>query len=181
MVIFLPTVALAYWRLCRPAGLRIDDVFGLRPSVPLVWATLVLLLVDSVTQFILFAVLETRGPLPSVIEGLDEEIIWGTTGRRFLRMLDGALGAGIFEELVFRGVLFLALRRKCGFIIAAMVSSLAFAGIHFQYGWVGLLSVGLFGFIQAWSVERTQSLLPAILAHIATNFFILGWQLLLYT
>lgn len=181
VVIFLPTVALAYWCLCRSDGLRMNELFGLRPSVPLMWATLVLLLVDSVTQFILIAVIETRGPLPSVIEGLDEEIIWGTTGRRLLRMVDGTLGAGIFEELVFRGVLFLALRRKCGFILAALISSLAFAGIHFQYGWVGLLSVGLFGFIQAWSVERTQSLLPAILAHITTNFFIFGWQWLLYT
>lgn len=175
----LPTVMLMYWRLCAPARLGLGDLLGLRFNGGIVRATLVLILVHTVADYLLFALLELRGPLPSVIEGVDEMLLWGTPGQRVLTMLNATLGAGIFEELVYRGVLFLTLRRWCGFAGAATLSSLVFAGVHF-YGWAGFLSVGVFGFLQAWSVERTRSLVPAMLAHVAANFFLFGWQILLH-
>jgi len=179
VVASLPTVLLTYWRLCGPARLSLGDLLGLRLNGGIVRATLVLLLVHTLADSLLFALLELRGPLPSVIEGVDEMLLWGTAGQKALTMFNATLGAGIFEEVVYRGVLFLTLRRWCGFAGAATLSSLVFAGVHF-YGWAGFLSVGVFGFLQAWSVERTRSLVPAMLAHITSNFFLFGWQLLLH-
>jgi len=87
---------------------------------------------------------------------------------------------GIFEELLYRGVLFLGLRRRFGFTTSALASSLLITLPHLQYGWVGLSSVAIFGFLMAWSVERTRSLLPAIIAHAIFNLTISLWQWAVY-
>jgi len=80
--------------------------------------------------------------------------------------------AGVFEEVTCRGVLYLSLRRRFGVLFSAALSAAVFGGLHF-YSAFGFVCVSVFGFVQALAVERTRSLLPAILAHAATNFFLL--------
>lgn len=176
----LPMVALVHWRLCRLPGLSLASVFGLQTTWTTFRAALILMLVQTLAGLVLFSVMERLGPTVSVLEGLDEALLWGNTVQRVGVMLDATLGAGFFEEVACRGVLFLALRRWCGFFGAAAISSAVFAGLHF-YGWMGFVSVGIFGFLQAWSVERTQSLMPAVIVHATSNFFYFGWDLLLYS
>ncbi len=175
----LPAVLLVLWRLCRPFGIEICALLGLHLSATIVRSGLILLAIQSVFAFGLTLLFDWLEPRSSMTEGVDEMMIWGSVGQKIATLLNATLGAGVFEEILFRGVLFLTLRKCGGFFAAATISSLIFAGVHF-YSWPGFVSVGVFGFLQAWSVERTQSLMPAILVHIATNFFIFGWQMIMF-
>lgn len=93
------------------------------------------------------------------------------SGRRGLiaDLIIAAAIAPVFEELAFRGFLFTALRNRMGGILAAIVSTLVFALLHF-YSWQGLLSVAIFGLVMCWVYSKTQSLWPCILFHALGNF-----------
>ncbi len=55
-----------------------------------------------------------------------------------VKALPAALGVSFIEELLFRGVIFLALRQRFSFWSSAVVSSLLYASVHFivpQRGW----------------------------------------------
>jgi membrane protease YdiL (CAAX protease family) len=76
--------------------------------------------------------------------------------------------APVFEEVIFRGLLYGSLRARLGVWPAVVLSALVFALAH-GYGVVGFASVFLSGGLWAWSYERTRSLLPAIAAHMVNN------------
>src|SRR5262249_55399983 len=82
---------------------------------------------------------------------------------------DGFLSP-IAEELLFRGFLFLALRREFSFWGASIVSSLAFGAAH-QVNLAGALSAAAAGMLFAWVAERGRSLWPAVGLHTAINFW----------
>ena len=77
------------------------------------------------------------------------------------------LAAPIGEETFFRGFLYKGLRRRFGFPLAAVISSVLFAVVHVQ----PLLIASLFvvGLGLALVYERRQSLLAAIAAHATFN------------
>ncbi|MFM7320722.1 MAG: lysostaphin resistance A-like protein [Armatimonadota bacterium] len=76
------------------------------------------------------------------------------------------LGAPVFEECFFRGVLYTGLRAARGVRTALLVTGLAFAALHPLVDALPILvlSVGL-----ALVRERRSSLLPAIVAHVLQN------------
>ncbi len=76
--------------------------------------------------------------------------------------------APVFEEILFRGFLFTSLRSRWNVWVAALVSSLMFAGLHY-YSWLGLLSIAAFGMVMCWLYQRTGSLWPGILFHALLN------------
>lgn len=73
----------------------------------------------------------------------------------------------VFEELIFRGFVFSALRQKYSFWLSAVLTSLAFAIIHLQ------LNVGIDVFILSLFLcyvrERSGALWAPILLHTAKN------------
>lgn len=71
------------------------------------------------------------------------------------------------EELVFRGVLFRALRARMPVAVAIVLSALAFALLH-PYR-AAIYQVALVGILSGWVYHRTGSLWPSILAHAAWN------------
>lgn len=84
----------------------------------------------------------------------------------------GELGAGfialgvltpIFEETVFRGILFKGLRRRFPFWASALITSIIFAAAHLQ--WNVSLDVFALSLILCCLVERYQSIVPGILLH----------------
>ncbi len=75
--------------------------------------------------------------------------------------------ASIFEEIVFRGILYSALRRQAGQEAAMVISSLIFMLMHNCWG----LSLFAFGLVFAYLYERYHSLIPGIIVH-------LGWNLI---
>jgi membrane protease YdiL (CAAX protease family) len=79
--------------------------------------------------------------------------------------------APILEEIAFRGLLFGTLRRRFGWLTAALLSAAVFAGAH-GYGVFGFASVFWSGLLWAWMYEKTRSLLPGILAHSLNNLMV---------
>ena len=73
----------------------------------------------------------------------------------------------IFEEIVFRGVLFRGLRRRLPFWFAAIITSLAFALAHLQLN----VAVDTFALslVLCYLVEKSDSVFPAILLHATKN------------
>ena len=107
-------------------------------------------------------------------EGLDETLIWGS-GRELLETcIDYLIWTPLFEELMFRGLVYLTLRHWLTSRRAAFASAVFFSAIHF-YSVPGFLVTLWSGFVWAFAFERARSLLPCITAHAAYNlFFVLG-------
>lgn len=81
----------------------------------------------------------------------------------------GAVAAPFWEETMFRGLLFPALRRVFDNpVAAALLSSFVFACIHPQGpgGWLGLMAFALCSCVL---VSRTGSLVPSMVMHAAHN------------
>ena len=98
--------------------------------------------------------------------------------------LNSVLLAPLFEEMLFRGYLFTALRRVTRFPIALVVSAAAFALFHFENGPVFVLFVLPTGFVLGYAREKTGSITLGIALHAAMNGVIsvlwllrgLGWM-----
>ncbi|HEY2332786.1 MAG TPA: type II CAAX endopeptidase family protein [Acidimicrobiales bacterium] len=77
------------------------------------------------------------------------------------------LGAAVFEELFYRGLVLGALRKRWGDWISIVVSSVIFGVMHFQP--VDTIALTLFGVVCAWLTVRYGRLGPSICAHFAFN------------
>jgi hypothetical protein len=94
-------------------------------------------------------------------------------GTILVTLFMGTIVAPFWEETMFRGLLFPALRNVLrGPIPAALVSSFLFASIHPQGPvlWAALASVALFSCALA---QRTRSLVPSVVMHFAHNATVL--------
>ena len=78
-----------------------------------------------------------------------------------------AVVAPLVEELIFRGLLYRVVRARRGIALAAAISALAFALVHFIPLLVGVFFV--FGLILAAVAQRYESLYPAIVLHSLNN------------
>ncbi len=117
-------------------------------------------------------VLSPSSDLPPELSGHATVIDWPLPDRaEIASILDDVILAPFFEEVVFRGLLFAALRRRFGFAASAGLSAAIFALGH-GYGAVGSLSVFWSGLLWAWAYEKTKSLLPAMGAHAAGNLMV---------
>jgi ABC-2 type transport system permease protein len=86
------------------------------------------------------------------------------------------LAAPLFEEFIFRGLIFGGLRRSFGLWPAALASAAVFAIMHPP---ISYLPVFLLGIATAWLYEHTRSLLAPMLTHGVYNACALGAQWLL--
>jgi uncharacterized protein len=89
------------------------------------------------------------------------------TGDLVLLLLLIAVVAPIAEELFFRGMLYPVLRVRLGATMAISLNALLFAAVHF----IPPLLPGLFviGLVLTWVRERSDSVIPGILLHMAQN------------
>ena len=93
----------------------------------------------------------------------------------WLILLAAGVGAPLAEELLFRGLIFEALRRSpFGFIGAMVISALCWALLHANYSAYGLGAIALIGLYLAWLRERTGSLLAPIVCHSIYNSLIIA-------
>jgi uncharacterized protein len=84
-----------------------------------------------------------------------------------LSLLLLAVLAPLVEELVFRGLLYGWLAGRWGKNVGWIVSSIAFAAAHAEPAHIVL--VFPLGLLFGWLRQRTDSLLPSLVAHIANN------------
>ena len=90
--------------------------------------------------------------------------------RGVIVLILGAICVPIAEEILFRGVLFAALRRTSGAVSAVVISSLMFGLMHLP-GWV---TPAIMGLMLSLLYHRTNSLWASITAHSVLNFAALG-------
>jgi hypothetical protein len=171
-LMYLPLLLLVWHTLLAPAGLGFAAAFGLRPRPggwrPCGQATLVLVAAGIALDLGLALLGEPLGLTSHWAEWFDTDLAWGTTAAVGVTLLASIVFAPVFEELIFRGLLYGTLRIRLAWPPAALASALVFALAH-GYGAAGFLSVFLSGVLWAWVYERTGSLLPAILAHVVNN------------
>lgn len=86
---------------------------------------------------------------------------------RFVIFLLVAVGAPLFEEFFFRGVLFSALRTRFAWVGSAVISGALFAVMHPPSDWLPIFGLG---FVLATLREMRQSIVPGIVAHFLQNF-----------
>ena len=85
----------------------------------------------------------------------------------------GFVMVGIFEEFLFRGYAQFTLAQGIGFWPSALLLSTVFGAVHLGNpgeGWVGALSVAMFGIFACFTLRRTGSLWFAIGFHAATDY-----------
>ena len=171
----LPLLALAYRHLFRPAGMTFEEGFGL--GLPwaafrrLIIAVLAVVAAGLWGEWLMDRLTEQWQLTSHWTEWFDEDLVWGSSSLTMVSLLEYVILAPLFEELVFRGLLFAILRRKFRFLPAALMSALIF-GLAHGYGVVGLISVCWSGVLWAWIYEKTGSLGPGILAHAINNLLV---------
>ena len=89
-----------------------------------------------------------------------------------LTVLLACLIGPVAEELLFRGVLYPALRRRLSRVAAMLISGIAFALIHTNV--MGLLPIVLLGVTLAYLYERTGSIAGPIALHMAHNTLLMA-------
>jgi len=169
---FVPVLVLAHRRLLRPSELRFSDSFGLVPvagggrSLALVF--LALLAVGQLGEGVMDVAGRWLGLSAHWTEWFDRDLVWGAPLVVGVTLLDTVVLTPVFEEIVFRGLLFATLRRRFGTSVAAVLSAAIFAVAH-GYGVLGFAAVFWSGLLWAWAYERTGSLLPSIASHAVDN------------
>jgi CAAX protease family protein len=171
-LMYLPLLLLVWRVLLAPAGLGFVGAFGLRPH-PGGWrawlpAVGVLVAAGIVIDLGLALLGERFGLTSHWSEWFDADLAWGSSAAVTATLVGSILFAPVFEELIFRGLLYGTLRTRLTWPLAALGSALVFAFLH-GYGAAGFLSVFLSGLLWAWVYERSRSLLPSMAAHVVNN------------
>jgi CAAX protease family protein len=171
-LMYLPLLLLVWRRLLAPAGLGFVAAFGLWPRPggwrAWVWSAGGLIAAGIAIDVALGALGEHWGLASHWAEWFDTDLVWGSPAAVVVTLLGSVAFAPVFEELIFRGLLYGTLRTRLGCPLAAVGSALVFALAH-GYGAAGFVSVFLSGALWALVYERTGSLLPSMAAHVANN------------
>ena len=171
-LMYLPLLLLVWRGLLAPAGVGFVAAFGLRPRPggwwPWLQAAAALVAASIVIDLLLGLLGDRLGLASHWTEWFDADLAWGPQAAVAVTLLGSILFAPVFEELIFRGLLYGSLRAHLSWPLAALGSALVFALAH-GYGAGGFLSVFISGVLWAWVYERTGSLLPSMTAHVVNN------------
>jgi hypothetical protein len=96
---------------------------------------------------------------------------WLTSPEIAAWLVSGLIVAPLVEELVFRGVLYPALRDRTGRAGAIVLSAAVFAAAHVLWSWKLFIPWTQFlgGIVFAWAYERTRSLVFPAVFHFLGN------------
>jgi len=147
----------------RPIGWAAIPALGLRPAP---WKYAVF---GALATLALSVAVSQLGLEPKDMKDVLEKV--REPHQLVLSLLLFAVLAPIVEELVFRGLLYGWVAGRWGSVAAWIVSSLVFAGAHWDPAHA-ILVLPL-GFLFGWLRRRTDSLLPSLCAHIVNNGFAL--------
>ncbi len=183
LLLYLPTVGLAWLLLCRPKQQSLFAVLGckkplqrFRSSFPILLSAISLGLIGD---WVMMLVGDTFDMTVHWTEWFLESVVWGSQAVLLKTTLEVVLLAPIFEEIIFRGMVFSTLRAKFGISASMIGSAVVFALAH-GYGPMAFLTVLWSGLLWAWTYERTGSLIPGICAHIINNGLVTAFLVLLF-
>jgi uncharacterized protein len=144
-----------------PMGRAAPPALGLRPAG---WRYAVF---GALGTLALSIAVSRIGPEP---EGMKQVMdLAQDPGKLLPSLFAFAVLAPMVEELTFRGLLYGWVEGRWGSKVALVVSSLAFAGAHYEPAHI-LLVLPL-GFLFGWLRRRTNSLVPSLVSHIVNNGF----------
>ena len=101
-----------------------------------------------------------------------EEMLESSAATRFAAAFMAVATAPLVEELVYRGVLYPALRRAAGMAWAVVIVSVMFAAVHVAqyYNNLGVVaSISLLSFALTYVRARTGRVLPCFIIHLVFN------------
>ncbi|HEY9785115.1 MAG TPA: type II CAAX endopeptidase family protein [Candidatus Obscuribacterales bacterium] len=93
----------------------------------------------------------------------------GNLPAKLILVASMAIIGPVLEEILFRGILYTALRRTWGIGPSIIVSSMLFSLLHGQGAPWLLIGKFTVGALNAFALEKTRSIVPGIVAHIANN------------
>jgi uncharacterized protein len=111
-------------------------------------------------------------------------MIFGEQEDEFSRMLKSSreivyaiaiiatLSAPIVEEVIYRGLIFSSFYKKFGAVVAIVVATMLFAGVHYPQYWgnyAGLIAITTLSFVITMIRFKTKSVLPCIVLHTIFN------------
>lgn len=116
----------------------------------------------------------------SFLQGKSIGVLLSRKAPLWVGILAGVFFSPIWEEILFRGFFLNRLNESLSFWKSNLISAFLFALVHVPY-WVSkngfsgpvikdLVNVFLLGCLFGWVMRKTNSLWPAIGAHIANNF-----------
>lgn len=109
-----------------------------------------------------------KGSVQPVLEFIKSDYWW-------IAIAPVAVGAPLFEEIVFRGFLFTAIAgSKLGAAGAILITSVVWALFHAGYVWQEMVIITAFGFVLGWLVWQLGSVWPGIVCHAVWNFGVLA-------
>ncbi len=157
---------LAFWRLHSQG---VPRIFG--PGVPKVLALGAMGGVTAAAGAFLYLMLARYTPLS---EQVSRTVLLGIHDRVLMAFLAIA-AAPIFEEFIFRGLIFGGLRRSMGLIGSVLASAAIFAIVHPPASVIPVFGLGL---ATALVYERSRLLIAPMTAHAIYNALVVGFQLL---
>ncbi len=172
LVTMLPALALIYLIALRPCGLNPARALKLRFRTTTL-GPFKLLLAGILSWCAIIPLVLFGSFLASALgsQGSDNPVLLQiasiTSSKNvlaiFVLFLTVSCMSPLCEEIIFRGFLYSVLRTRIGIFPAILLSTLIFAGIHFDRG--GMLMLCALGPVLAVAFERTRSLLPSVIAH----------------
>ncbi|UCE90014.1 MAG: CPBP family intramembrane metalloprotease [Pseudomonadota bacterium] len=179
----LPMLWLIHRCLLKPRNMSLASAFGMQLNakslLPLVGITFVVILVERSGALLITWSTWSLGFEPHWSDGLAERWMWGSWENTLLSSVNVVAWAPLFEEIGFRGLLYLTLRTRMKPLPAALLSAGTFSALHL-YSLAGFLAVFWSGMVWAVAFERFRSLLPVILAHAGSNLFAVSMVLMFY-
>ncbi|GJL49277.1 MAG: hypothetical protein NPIRA01_05040 [Nitrospirales bacterium] len=183
IILYVPIPLVLYYYLLRPKGQSLRQVFGLQlrhgKTGVLFLSVLSLFACGLFGDLVISVAGDTIGKSTHWTEWFNDSLVWGDITDLAILFLEVVVLAPVFEEIIFRGIVYASLRRRFGWVWSAVLSTAIFAIVH-GYGIVGLFAVGWSGFLWAWAYEKTGSLLPGIAAHALNNFVFLASLLVVF-
>lgn len=182
-LLYLPTVGLAMTLLCRPKKLSLLAVLGcthlrqtIRSSLPILLSVIALGLIGD---WLIMLGGETLDFSVHWTEWFLPQLVWGSQAELLKTTMEVVVLAPIFEEIIFRGLVFSTLRAKFGFSISMIGSAIIFALAH-GYEPIAFLTVLWSGMLWAWTYERTGSVIPGMCAHAINNGLVVYFLVALF-
>ena len=169
----LPGPFLIYWLALKPQGLdfwsalRIKSRTATAGPVKLVaagylaWCSAIPLIFAS--AYVAQRFLHTQGSDNPVIGQIVQTAGSSSAIATFIFYMTLGVMAPIFEEILFRGFFYAAVKPHIGAFPGMLASAGLFALLHFDKG--GVLMLFAIGFVLAYTFEKTRSLLPSMVAH----------------
>ena len=174
----IPALLLVQLSLLQPQGRTLLGLYAVTRSrvMPMI---LVALVIVGLTWSFGWGIWSVTLPVGGGSTWADYVLNSNLSGPRWLWMLDslnGIIAAPIVEEVLFRGVLYAALRTRCSVVQAAVISALIFSGAH-GYDLIPFFQITFSGFVYALTYEYTRSLAPCVLAHAIHNLSVSAYAL----